>query len=177
MMIVVSLTSLSAIGLLAATLGLPLDQPSVMPQADGVPVQFSSAPRPPGAPGSAGGWSMLIARRGGLADASRSDLIVTSAGSVACGSSDPCERALGGRDLANISNLVKQSWAAIADMSASSVCSDCSRTLVIIRRRDDAGVEQTHVVSWDVTTQGRVAPEFLNLVSAATSFFAREARR
>jgi len=190
-MTVVTLTSLSAIGLLATTLTLPVDQGSPMPQTDKVPVQFASTPRPPAAPDGAGGWSMLIATRGGLADGSNSDFVVTSAGSVTCGG-DPCQQSLDARDLTNLSSLVRQSWPALVHMSSRSICSDCPRTLVIIsssicsdcprrlviiRRRDDAGVEQTYIVSWDVTTQGSVAPEFLNLISAVTSLFPLDSRR
>jgi hypothetical protein len=165
--------ALVALAVGALTVGSTRSQTRVAPNqtsaaADVIPIEFAVIPKPD-APNKPGGWSILIATRGGFSSSVASYLTITSAGQVTCGGEvTNCRVTLDLPAVATLSDLVALSWPAF-NTSSMSVCSDCLRIFLLINQRDDAGQQQIRTAFWDATTQARVPPDIYRLFSAVTT--------
>jgi len=143
------------------------------PHAVTIPPQFAGISLALDAPNVAGGWSLLVARRGGFS--AKTEIRVTSAGVVACAAQPSCPPSLSSRQLTGITGLIPKSWPSL-DLSLSTVCSDCEQTLLLLQRRDESGAQGLLVAYWDVTTQRQVPAELVRLASAVGELLRANAR-
>jgi hypothetical protein len=131
-----------------------------------VPMEFGpvdlSAPLPAGDDA----WVVIAATRGGLAGAQTGTLVVDSTGRVTCANAaGRCRERLAARALAPVTRAVASAYV-LAWTGSLSTCSDCYRTLLVLRRRLPDGTVTTQTAFWDVTTQANIATDVRNVYAA-----------
>jgi len=119
-----------------------------------VKISGQAADRAPvDAPDVPGGWLIQIATTGGLASAGPSTMTITSTGAVTCvGQLPQCRGTLESRELTALSQLILQPWPSFGALPRSR-CFDCSRTEMIVKVRDQDGLQHQHAILWDLSTR------------------------
>jgi hypothetical protein len=131
-----------------------------------VPMEFGpvdlSAPLPAGDDA----WVVFAVTRGGLGGSQTGTLVVDSTGRVTCANAaERCRERLAARALAPLTRAVASTYL-LAWTGSLSTCSDCYRTLLVLRRRLPDGTVTTQTAFWDVTTQANVATDVRNVYAA-----------
>jgi|RhiMethySRZTD1v2_1073278.scaffolds.fasta_scaffold460428_2 hypothetical protein len=152
---------------LILALALPPTQPP-SGQQNPIPAVFSGLAQTLEAPNTNGGWSVLVAKRGGIVNAT-ANVVVTSDGRSQC-SNGPCAQSLTTSAKETIASLVAAPWPA-AEMSLSDICSDCRQTLVVAARRNARGEQEIRVAFWDDVTYGRAPLSARQLATIASAFW------
>jgi hypothetical protein len=78
-------------------------------------------------------------------------------------------------ELASLSQLIAQDWSGVA-ASPAIICSDCIRTLIVVKQRDERGGLRQRIAYWDVTSQSGVPREINRLYEEVTARVKPEAR-
>jgi hypothetical protein len=142
-----------------------------------VKISGQAADRAPvDAPDVPGGWLIQIATTGGFASAGASTMTITSTGAVTCvGPLPQCRGTIESRELTALSQLILQPWPSFGALPRSR-CFDCSRTGMIVKVRDQDGLQHQHAILWDLSTQLVLPQEICQLFDEAIAL-ARQERR
>jgi hypothetical protein len=165
--------ALAALVLASSVLTRAQTQPQDSQGPDRVPLQFAGLLQAPDVPGSAAGWLVQIASKGGIGGGV-TVLTVASSGTVTCSGLE-CRSQIGGVELASLSRLIAQDWSRVA-ASPTSLCSDCIRTLIVVKQRDERGGLRQRIAYWDVTSRSGVPEEINRLFDEVTARVKPEAR-
>ncbi len=131
---------------------------------------------PVDAPDVPGGWLIQIATTGGFASAGASTMTITSTGAVTCmGPLPQCRSTVESRELTALSQLILRPWPSFGALPPSR-CLDCSRTAMIVKVRNEDGLQHQHALLWDLSTQLLVPQEICQLFDEALAL-ARQERR
>ncbi|MGH9241961.1 MAG: hypothetical protein ACRD3G_28280 [Vicinamibacterales bacterium] len=138
----------AALAALAVT-GAVAQQPDSLPQRPTthvVNLQDAQAdvPEPPEPPPGANSWSLRIHTSGGFTGQGIGSVTITSNGQMACGPA-PCATPLLERFAKAIVSAVAEPW---GGLGPSTICSDCIRTTIVLKRRD-GDVVRVYRTSWD----------------------------
>ena len=145
------------------------------PGQNRIPAAFTGVAETLDAPNVDGGWSVLIAKRGGIAGKIRPDVIVRSDGLSQC-NGGPCSQSLTASARQTIGSLLAEPWP-VSEMSLSDICSDCTQTLVVASRRNARGEQQIRIAFWDETTAGRAPDSARRLAASLASTFWTDSAR
>jgi hypothetical protein len=103
-------------------------------------------------------------------------MTITSTGVVTCvGQLPQCRDTIESRELTALSQLILQPWPSFGALPRSR-CFDCSRTEMIVKVRDQDGLQHQHQILWDLSTQLLVPQEICQLFDEARAS-ARQERR
>src|SRR5262245_51379339 len=118
----------------------------------------SSAPRPPAGgadqsmrmPEGPNAWAIRILSQGGFTGRGRGDLEISSDGYRSWqGPPEPCAVELSADSLAELSEVVTGLDSSAWTSPAASPCFDCYVTTMVLRRREQDGIERIYTVTWD----------------------------
>ena len=144
----------TAVATLAATTALAqppenLPQPRTIAIVNLRDVQVADVPEPPDPPPGANSWSLRIHTTGGFTGRGAGSVTISSDGQLACGPA-PCATPV-------VTALVEPFGKAIASAAVdavwgsqplSTLCSDCIRTTIALKRREGDAV-RVYRTSWD----------------------------
>jgi len=119
-------------------------------------------------PDGNGVWTVHVATVGGLLGGGDGDFALSSEGKIVCGSDLRCPKDFRVPDFQSLIGKI-QSTLPVPPMVVVSLCSDCIRRTITIRRRDSMGVVQTYTAMWDETTRSQVPEEVILLYDAITA--------
>jgi len=163
-----------------AVTGALAQQPDNLPQRPTTHVvklqdaQAAGVPEPPEPPPGANSWSLRVHTTGGFTGRGVGSLTISSDGQMACDSA-PCAAAAASGALGTFGSAVAS---AVADATWgtqpwSTLCSDCIRTTLILKRRD-GDLVRVYRASWDDSQA--VAPQLRELRRLALELRARTPR-
>ena len=128
-------------------------QPENLPQPRKVEVvnlrdaQVADVPEPPEPPPGANAWSLRMHTSGGFTGQGVGSMTISSDGQVGCGPA-PCAMPGGTTLLERFEKAIVSSVAGPWGPGPSSICSDCIRTTIVLKRRD-GDVVRMYRASWD----------------------------
>ena len=164
----------AALAALAVT-GAVAQQPDNLPQPridvinlrDG---QVPGVPEPPEPPTGANAWSLSVHTSGGFTGRGAGSVTISSDGQLGCGPA-PCETPLLERFGKAIVSAVAEPW---GGPGPSTICSDCIRTTIVLKRRD-GDLVRVYRASWDDSQS--VTPQLRELRRLALELRAARAAR
>ena len=110
-------------------------------------------------------WVVQVFTSGGILGTGEGDIGISSEGRVICASPEaPCGKDFMSSTLQTLVEMIQPGNLIFA--KPISLCNDCYRNTIIIRRRDSMGMEHTYTASWDITSQSRVPREVLRVYDA-----------
>ncbi len=145
---------------------------------DGKEVEMPQPPVAPDPPAGAGAWTLRIDTAGGFTGAVVS-VTLASDGQIDCGAVK-CDAPVAARQLKPVATALasvgEPAWVNRMPMGihTSSICSDCMRTIVTLKRRE-GDVVRTYVASWDDSQPPR--PELRELRRLALELRAARIQR
>jgi hypothetical protein len=116
-------------------------------------------------------WVVQVFTSGGFAGKGAGDFGLTSEGRLICSLPEwGCPTMVQPAQLQRVVDVVQSIVAEpAAEAHPVSLCNDCITTTIVIKRRNTAGIQTTHSVSWDVSTRSSVAADILQLYDALTA--------
>lgn len=109
--------------------------------------QVVDVPEPPEPPPGANSWSLRIHTSGGFTGQGVGSVTISSDGQVGCGAA-PCATPGGTTLLERFEKAIVSAVAGPWGTGPSSICSDCIRTTIVLKRRD-GDVVRVYRASWD----------------------------
>jgi hypothetical protein len=119
-------------------------------------------------PDGNGAWTVHVTTAGGLVGDRDRDFALSSEGKIACGSDLRCPKDFRVPDFQPLIGTI-QSTLPVPPIVVVSLCSDCIRRTITVRRRDSMGVVQTYTATWDETTRSQVPEEVIRVYDAITA--------
>jgi len=116
-------------------------------------------------PDGNGAWTIHVTSSGGFLGTGYRDFSVSSEGKIVCGQDLRCPKDFRASDVQPFVEMI-HSTLPVPPVAVISICSDCIRRTISIRRRDSMGIVQVYSASWDDTTRGQLPPEVIRVYDA-----------
>src|SRR5262245_59930943 len=117
-------------------------------------------------PDGNGARTVQVTTAGGLLGGGDRAFALSSEGKIACGSDLRCPKDFPVPDFQALIGTI-QSTLPVPPIVMVSLCSDCIRRTITIRRRDSMGVVQTYTATWDETTRSQVPEKVIRVYDAS----------
>ena len=156
-----ALAALSVTGATAQQAQPPRPQPQKLEIINFQDLQQPDVPEPSEPPAGASAWSLRVHTTGGFTGRGVGSVTVSSDGQMACGPA-PCATPAVTALLESFGKAISSAvvGAVWGPQPLSSVCSDCIRTTIVLKRRE-GDVVRLYRASWDDSQS--VAPELRDL--------------
>ena len=113
-----------------------------------------------------GAWLVQVATSGGILGTGGGDFAISSEGKIACRVEMKCPEQFPVSDFHPLVEVIQSGILPVPATPIVSLCNDCIKRTITIRRRDSMGVVQTYTASWDDTTKSKLPPEVIRIYDA-----------
>jgi hypothetical protein len=115
-------------------------------------------------------WVVQVFTSGGLIGTGDGDFGISSEGRLICSSLDlGCPKEVQAPQLQTVMEMVQAVVPFAAVVPTVSLCNDCIRRTIVIRRRDSLGIEFNYTASWDDLSRANVPREVLQIYDAVAA--------